>query len=117
MSLPRDPGDLLPLSPAMFHVLLCLAEGDTHGYRILKDVAERTGGAVQLSTGTLYGIIKRLLDEGVAAEVASGNDRRRAYRLTPFGRQVAAAEAARLETLVDVARATRLLPVRSRGRA
>jgi DNA-binding PadR family transcriptional regulator len=113
----RRPEDLLPLTPAMFHVLLCLAEGDRHGYRILREVAERTAGRVVLSTGTLYGIVKRLIDDGLATEVASGDDRRRAYRLTRFGREVAAAEAARLEALVDGARATGLLPARGRGRA
>lgn len=106
----RSPDAWLPLTPAMFHVLMCLAEGDRHGYRILKDVAERTGGRVELSTGTLYGIVKRLLDEGLAAEVASGNERRRAYRLTRLGREVARAEARRLEALVTDARAVRLLP-------
>ena len=113
----RRPDDLLPLTPAMFHVMLCLAEGDRHGYRILKDVAERTAGRVVLSTGTLYGIIKRLIDDGLAVEVASGDDRRRAYRLTPFGRGVAGAEAARLEALVQGARDTGLLPTRAKGRA
>jgi DNA-binding PadR family transcriptional regulator len=113
----RSPDDLLPLTPAMFHVLLCLAEGDRHGYRILKVVAERTAGRVVLSTGTLYGIIKRLIDDGLAVEVAADGDRRRAYRLTPFGRRVAAAEAARLEALVAGARETGLLPARGRGRA
>jgi DNA-binding PadR family transcriptional regulator len=111
----RRPDDLLPLTPAMFHVLLCLSEGDRHGYRILKDVAARRDGAVRLSTGTLYGIVKRLLDEGLATEVASGSDRRRAYRLTPFGRRVARAEAERLETLVAGARETGLLPARRRA--
>ncbi|MEZ5317981.1 MAG: PadR family transcriptional regulator [Vicinamibacterales bacterium] len=111
----RRPDDLLPLTPAMFHVLLCLSEGERHGYRILKDVAERTAGRVRLSTGTLYGLIKRLLDDGLATEVESGSDRRRAYRLTAFGRQVARAEAERLEQLVVGARRTGLLP--SRGRS
>jgi DNA-binding PadR family transcriptional regulator len=109
----RDPEALLPLTPAMFHVLLCLVEGDRHGYRILKEVPARTGGKVSLSTGTLYGIIKRLLDDGLAAEVRQADDRRRAYRLTAFGRQVAAAEARRLEALVSGARASGLLPARA----
>jgi DNA-binding PadR family transcriptional regulator len=108
----RPPEDLLPLTPAMFHVLMCLADGDRHGYRILKEVAQRTAGRVELSTGTLYGIIKRLLDDGLAIEVASGHERRRAYRLTEFGRLVARAEAERLEELVSRARASRLLPPR-----
>lgn len=104
----RDPESLLPLTPAMFHVLLCLAEGERHGYRIMKDVALRTEGRVTLSTGTLYGIIKRLQDDGLAAEVLPG-ERRRSYQLTPFGRLVAEAEARRLDALVSGARATGLL--------
>ncbi len=106
----RDPHTWLPLTPAMFHVLMCLADGDRHGYRILKEVADRTGGQVELSTGTLYGLIKRLLDEGLAVEVASGSERRRAYRLTRLGRLVARAEAERLRDLVASARLVRLLP-------
>jgi len=86
-------------TPAVFNVLLALADGDKHGYAILKDVAEHTGGQVQLSTGTLYGIIKRLLDDA----------RRRYYRLTPEGRAVAAEEARRMERLLARARSTRLI--------
>lgn len=106
---PRDPAEYLPLSPPMFHVLLSLAQGERHGYLILKEVEERTAGSVQLSTGTLYGIIKRLLDTGMVQEVRASDPRRRAYRLTPFGRAVARAEAERLESLVESARSTRLL--------
>jgi DNA-binding PadR family transcriptional regulator len=107
---PRDPDALLPLTPALFHVLLSLADGQKHGYAVLKEVESRTGGAVQLSTGTLYGIIKRLLADGLIKEsVAGSTDRRQAYRLTPFGRQVAEAEAARLEGLVAAARAKQLI--------
>jgi len=72
----------LPLSPPMFHVLLSLAKGDRHGYLIMKEVAERTAGEVRLSTGTLYGIIKRLLAAGMIDEIAASDPRRRAYRLT-----------------------------------
>ncbi len=111
----RNPVDHLPLTPALFHVLLALAAGDKHGYAILKHVAERSDGAVSLSTGTLYGIIKRLLDEGWIEEVrrrppaAEDDARRRYYRLTPFGRQVALAEARRLEQMVAAAHDVRLL--------
>ena len=111
----RDPQDLLPLTPAMFHVLVALADGDRHGYAVIQDVSARTGGRVQLGTGTLYGIIKRLLADGLAIESkrrpAAGEDdeRRRYYRLTPLGRLVVTAEATRLEAMVDVARATRIL--------
>jgi DNA-binding PadR family transcriptional regulator len=108
----RDVRDYLPLTHAMFHVLLAVADGPVHGYNILKDVAERTAGDIQLSTGTLYGLIKRLLDDELIVETATppGEDvRRRCYRLTPFGRQVAEAEADRLERLVGDARRRSLL--------
>jgi DNA-binding PadR family transcriptional regulator len=104
----RDPGDLLPLSPAMFHVLVALADGDTHGYAIMKEVERLTSGTVRLSTGTLYGIIKRLLADGLiretAVNTATGDERRRSYALTPFGKDVARAEAARLEQTIAIAR-------------
>ena len=116
----RDPTDLLPLSPAMFHVLVALADGDTHGYAIMKEVEHLTSGTVRLSTGTLYGIIKRLLADGLIRETAAhagrfrdkaasasqarGEERRRSYVLTPFGKDVARAEAARLEQTIAIAR-------------
>ena len=109
----RSPADYLPLSPPMFHVLLSLAQGERHGYLIMREVAERTSGEVSLSTGTLYGIIKRLLDTEMVREVAAEDPRRRAYRLTAFGRLVARAEAERLESLVKAARSTRLLARRA----
>jgi len=107
----RDPLDLLPLTPAMFEVLVSLADADQHGYAILKQIAERTDGRIILSTGTLYGIVKRLLAEGLVVEsrrrppAAEDDERRRYYRLTPFGRAVAIAEANRLESMVRAARA------------
>lgn len=112
----RDPNDLLPLTPAMFHVLMCLAEGDRHGYRIMKDVQARTDGRVELSTGTLYGIVRRLLADGLVREVRAGDDRRRSYRLTTFGRAVARAEASRLRDIVDAAQSSGLLPATRKGR-
>ena len=105
----------LPLTSAMFHVLLSLAEGEKYGYAILKDVAEQTRGEVKLSAGTLYGIIKRLLNEGMIVEDLRRPDRihddgrRRYYLLTNWGRQVAVAEAQRMERLIAVARSKRLL--------
>jgi DNA-binding PadR family transcriptional regulator len=106
----RDPAGYLPLTPALFHILLSLADGQKHGYAILKEVAERTGGKVELSTGTLYGIIKRLLADGLIKESVLGStDRRRAYRLTPFGRKVALAEAERHRELVMIAQIKKLL--------
>jgi DNA-binding PadR family transcriptional regulator len=104
-----------PLTPAMFHVLLALAGDDLHGYAILKEVKLRTEGEVKLSTGTLYGIIKRLLNDGLIVELrqrpaaSEDDERRRYYRLTPKGRELAAAEAERLEKVVALARARRLL--------
>src|SRR3954449_5608107 len=104
-----------PLTAAMFNVLITLADGDKHGYAILKEVEEHTGGEVQLSTGTLYGIIKRLLSEGLIVEMrrrpAVENDdaRRRYYHLTPEGREIAVAEARRMEKLVARARSKQLI--------
>jgi DNA-binding PadR family transcriptional regulator len=103
----RDPASLLPLTPAMFHVLVALADGEIHGYAIMKDVEELTGGAVRLSTGTLYGIIKRLLADRLIREsggAVKDDERRRSYALTAFGRDVARAEAARLEHTLALAR-------------
>ena len=100
----------LPLTPAMFHVLLALADEEMHGYAILKEVERRTQGEVRLSAGTLYGIIKRLHGEGWIVEsrrrpaASLDDERRRYYRLTELGRQVAVAEARRLEKLVQMAR-------------
>lgn len=115
MTAKRDPLPFLPLTPAAFHVLLALADTPRHGYSILKEVEERTNGDVRLSTGTLYGLIKRFLDDELIVELPAeddGHERRRPYRLTPFGRQVARAEAERLEQLVAAARGVRLLPER-----
>lgn len=112
----EDIESFLPLSPAVFHVMVSLADGSRHGYAIIKDVAERTDGAERLGAGTLYAIIKRLLSDDLIVEVAppdfdaSGDERRRYYRLTARGRKVAVAEAARLERAVASARSARLLP-------
>lgn len=104
-----------PLTPAMFHVLLALAGEDLHGYAILKEVELRTSGKVRLSTGTLYGIIKRMLADGLIVELRSrpaeteDDERRRYYRLTLQGRQVAVAEAERMDEILSVARSRNLL--------
>lgn len=101
-----------PLTPAMFYVLLTLAGEDLHGYAILKEVELRTGGKVRLSTGTLYGIIKRLLNDGLIVELRSrpqDDERRRYYRLTPPGRQVASREAERMDEILSIARSRNLL--------
>jgi DNA-binding PadR family transcriptional regulator len=104
-----------PLTPPVFQVLLSLADGDKHGYAILKDVEEHSGGEVRLNTGTLYAIIKRLLAEGLIVEprnrprAEDDDQRRRYYRLTPKGREVAAAEVERMERLVARARDRKLV--------
>jgi DNA-binding PadR family transcriptional regulator len=108
-----DPTAFLPLSPPVFHVLVSLADGDRHGYAIIKEVAERTDGEQRMGAGTLYAILKRLLDDGLIAEVqgvrAEADDqRRRYYRLTPRGRRIARAEVDRLERDVASARSSRL---------
>ena len=110
MAATPDPASFLPLTPPLFQVLVSLADGDRHGYAILKDIEDRTGGSVRLSTGTLYGIIKRLLADALVFDVTlrrpADDERRRYYRLTPLGRQVALAETERLERAVAQARAT-----------
>ncbi len=111
----RNPEPLLPLTSGTFHVLVALADGDKHGYAILKDVDRSTDGAVQLSAGTLYGIIRKLESEGMIEEArerpapALDDERRRYYRLTYFGRKVAVAEAERMESALVLARSKRLL--------
>ncbi len=112
----REAEPLLPLTPAMFHVLIALADGEKHGYAILKEVATLTGGRVRLSAGTLYGIIKRLLQDEMIVEsarrpaAALDDERRRYYRLTDFGERVARAETARLQEMVSMARTKNLRP-------
>lgn len=119
------PKKLLPLSPPVFDILLALSDGEArHGYGISKEVERRTEGAVRLGPGTLYGGIRRMLSQGLIVE-ASGEEeepevphvgggahegRRRYYRITASGREVAAAEARRLEGLVRTARDRGLLP-------
>ena len=111
-----DPEDFLPLHKDTFHILVALADHDRHGYSIMQDVAARTEGKVQLSAGTLYSSIRRMLEQGLIEELkespdpASTDERRRYYRLTRFGRRVAAAEVERLNALVREARATGLVP-------
>jgi DNA-binding PadR family transcriptional regulator len=103
--------DTTPLSPSGFQILLALAEGEMHGYLIAKEIEHATGGTVVLGPATLYRTIKQLLADGWIAETtADDEERRRSYRLTPRGRRVAQAEAERLERVVRLARARRLLP-------
>ena len=104
--------DLLPLQPAAFHILVVLSTGDRHGYGIIQDVEAFTGGALRLSPGTLYRTIQRLLEQGLITEPRSTvlvDPRRRPYRITAFGRDVARAESHRLAELVRVAERAGLL--------
>lgn len=111
----REPESLLPLPISVFHILLALADGELHGYGIMKEVAARTEGKVRLGPGTLYGSIKRLIEEGLIEESdarpdpALDDERRRYYRLTDFGQRVTIAETRRLAHLVGMARARKLL--------
>jgi DNA-binding PadR family transcriptional regulator len=110
-----DPQPSLPLPVSEFQILLALADEERHGYAIMREVADRTNGDVQLGPGTLYGSIKRMVAGGLIEESEerpdSGLDdeRRRYYRITSLGRKVAVAEARRMERLVGIARAKRLL--------
>lgn len=115
MSPESTPDDLLPLPPATFHILLALAEGERHGYAIIQDVEVRTDGELRMSAGTLYRSIARMVEQGLIVEVAkrrtrAEDERRRYYRLTPFGTSVARAELRRLSRLVRHARARGLTP-------
>ena len=109
------PEQHLPLTPAVFHILLALADCERHGYAIMREVAESTQQQIQMGPGTLYGTLKRLLAAGLVEESderpdpALDDERRRYYRLTGLGRRVAAAEAERLAGLVRLARAKRLV--------
>ena len=110
---------LLPLPLATFHILMSLADGERHGYAIIQEVAERTGGDLKLSAGTLYRSIQRMQDQKLIAESRRrpasirDDERRRYYRITPFGKEVALAEAARLQQLVRLARSSGLAPGRA----
>jgi len=106
---------LLPLPPATFHILLAVASEERHGYAIIQDVAASTGGELHLSAGTLYRSVARMVEQGLITEVArrrtrEEDERRRYYRITPFGTAVARAEMARLTQLVRIARASGLTP-------
>jgi DNA-binding PadR family transcriptional regulator len=104
-----------PLTPAVFHILLALADGEKHGYAIMKDVEAHTGGGVKMGPGTLYGSIKRMLAVGLIEESGQRPDpemddeRRRYYRLTGVGARVVEAESQRLAELVKVARQKHIL--------
>lgn len=117
--MPSDRDDidaLLPLPPATFHILVALADQDRHGYAIIQDVEARTDGELRLSAGTLYRSIARMVGQGLIKEISKrpplplDDERRRYYRITPFGLDVARAEMRRLSDLVRLARARGLTP-------
>ena len=112
---PRSVDAFLPLTPPMLHTLVALADGDKHGYAILKEIARRTDGSVRLSAGTLYALVRRATADGLILEtderpdIALDDERRRYYRLTNLGGRVLAVETERLEDLVRAARSTRVV--------
>lgn len=114
-----DVAALIPLPPATFHILMAVAQEDRHGYGIIQDVAQRTDGELKLSAGTLYRSIQRMLEHGLIVETADrpapefDDERRRYYRISPFGMAVARAETRRLAQLVRMARTQGLLPERA----
>ena len=119
--MPADPSPeaLLPLQSATFHILLALADADRHGYAIIQEVASRTSGDVRLSAGTLYRSIQRMLEQGLIEELRVrpapelDDERRRYYRITPFGKAVARAETQRLAELLRLARVSGFSPRRT----
>jgi DNA-binding PadR family transcriptional regulator len=106
----------LPLPSATFHILVALADEDRHGYAIMQEVTARTGGHLKLSAGTMYRSIQRMLEQGLVMEISArpapelDDERRRYYRITPFGRVVARAEARRLALMLKLARASGFAP-------
>ena len=106
----RSIDHFLPLSAPLLHTLLALADGDKHGYAIIKEILRRTDGEVRLSAGTLYTLLRRALADGLIVE---SDERRRYYRLAPLGRRVVQAEVARLEAVVEMARMKNLWPKRA----
>lgn len=114
----RQSSASLPLAAPVYLILLALADGDAHGYRIRAEVIERSGGTVRLDPGSLYRLIARLTDDGVILEapvrpkVDDDDERRRYYRLTPLGKRLLQAETNRMADLVAVARSKAIKPVR-----
>jgi DNA-binding PadR family transcriptional regulator len=107
-----DPASLLPLGASAFHILVALAGEELHGYAVAKEVGEATDGAMKLRAGSLYRQLKQMVKDGWIAETGRDDDdamHRRYYRLTPWGRRIAQAEAARLAAVLRLARAHRLL--------
>lgn len=119
----QKPEAMLPLSPAVFQILLALAGGDLHGYSIMQEIARQTAGRLHIGPTTLYRSIRQMLERGLIVEAderpdpALDDERRRYYRLTTLGRLVASAEARRLEQTLNVARAKALLLPDTQGGA
>ena len=109
-----DPASFLPLTPAIAHILLAVADQERHGYAIMQEVERITDGAVRMGPGTLYGTIKRMSAAGLIEEMderpdpQDDDERRRYYRATPLGRRVLEEETARMASLVAAARAKRV---------
>jgi DNA-binding PadR family transcriptional regulator len=105
-----------PLTPAVFHVLLALADGEKHGYAIMRNVEDHTAGTLKMGAGTLYGTLQRLSDAGWVLEAAAPraqsarDEKRRFYRLSDAGREALGAEVRRLEDLVRLTRRSRGVP-------
>lgn len=109
---PKEPNRFLPLTPAVFNILLALADGEKHGYAIMREVDEATDGSVRMGPGTLYGSLDRMLDAGLIAESEREDDskrHRRYYRLSEFGRRLLVAESERLYAAVRQARVKGIL--------
>jgi DNA-binding PadR family transcriptional regulator len=117
-----EPAGRVTITPAVFQIMVALADGELHGYGIMQDVDRVTNGETKLGPGTLYRSIQRMLVDGlieeldIALDSEADDDRRRYYRLTDRGRAVATAEAKRLALLVDAARERALIPKRSGGK-
>lgn len=111
---PHDVDSYLPLPASVMHIIVALAGGERHGYAIMRDVEELSGGSVRMGPGTLYGSVKRMIEQGLVEETderpdpALDDERRRYYRLTALGRRVGAAEQARLAALLSAAQLRRL---------
>jgi DNA-binding PadR family transcriptional regulator len=109
------PAEFLPLTPAVLHILLALADGEQHGYAIAQAVESLTDGTVRMGPGTLYGSIGRMVTSGLIEEAtrargrAADDERRRFYRMTPLGRRVLESETDRLARVVALARAKNVL--------
>jgi DNA-binding PadR family transcriptional regulator len=110
-----DPKSLLPLTPAVFHILLVLVDGELHGYGIMQQIKAISRGALNIGPGTLYRSIQQMIDKNLIVEVGErvdpklDDERRRYYRLTEFGQRTVQAEAERLAALVKIAQSKRLL--------